>query len=210
MKHRFTTLLGLVAVSLFTLGTAHAQNVPYSTSQNTGSAQAPQPTAGESQFREGKGWYLGADAGAGAVTIGWSSGDDSGSSSLNFHFRFGGMLRPRLAVSAEFWSDGHSTTDIDASYTQNVLALAASYWLLPRLWVTTGVGSGTLRTYAGGSGDAQVNKGHVFMVGSGFEVLSRKRYSLDLNIRLFQSTYDLGWVTMSRGSVSFGLGATWH
>lgn len=165
----------------------------------------------QSQFREGKSWFLSGDLGIGGVGATGSAGTDSGGSAMFFHFRFGGKLSSRLGVSVEFWSDGYNSENDFGQierYVQNVVALSASYWLSPRLWATTGFGSSTLHDY---SGPVQVsNDGSALMVGMGLELFRREKYSIDGVARMISSSYDVGFQELNRISFSVGLGATWH
>jgi hypothetical protein len=164
----------------------------------------------ESRFRSSGSWFLGGDFGVGAVTRGWSDGSDAGSSAQFLHLRFGGMLSERLGLSVELWSDGYKDEEFfeTEQATQNVIALAVSYYLSPRLWVATGLGSATLRDYSGS--ETVTAEGSGLMVGLGYELFARPKYSIDLTMRTIMSSYEFGWAELSRTSVAFGAGATWH
>lgn len=217
MKYRPMLLLSALGL-LLAPGLSHADTATSSTS-SAGYATPPpigQPSSIEAQsrFREGKGWFLSGDLGLGGVGITASDGsNDHGSSAMFFHLRFGGMLSKRLALSAELWSDGYDDDDEFLQvqrYTQNVLALAATYWVRPRFWFTAGMGSATMRDYSWSEPVAY--DGSAFMVGTGYELMHRDNYSVDLTFRLVSSSYATNeWGdSLGRTSAAVGLGATWH
>ena len=217
-RSRLLSLPGLVlgALTLVLVPTsAFADSSDAATSQFSLPPSPGQPGpvsyGSQSRFREGKGWFLGGDFALGGVAATWDNGLDQGGSALFFHLRFGGKLSQRLGLSVELWSDGYDNEGDFGEiqrYTQNVVALAVSYWLMPRFWVTTGLGSATLRDYSGP--ETIPTDGSGFMVGMGYELFAREKYSIDATLRLISSSYDMEWATMGRTSFAVGVGATWH
>lgn len=165
----------------------------------------------KTEYRKGKGWFVSGDVGVGGVAASFADGSgDRGAQAGFFHLRFGGMIKQRLGVSVELWSDGYDDEidfGPDERFVQNTVALAVSYWASPRIWVTGGLGSASLHDYS--SPVKVTNDGAAYMVGMGLEVWRRPKYSLDLTFRLITSSYDVG-SQLNRTSAGFGVGATWH
>lgn len=165
----------------------------------------------ESDSDEGRGWFIGADIGLGGVAASYSDGGDRGAGAGVLHLRLGGIIRPRLSVSVEFWSDGYNDKiefAPDERFVQNTVAVALNYWASSRIWVTGGLGAASLHDYS--TSIKVSNDGVAYMVGLGLEAWRWRNYSLDLTFRLINSSYDVGFDRMSRTTAGFGVGATWH
>lgn len=166
---------------------------------------APPPPAKVSPYRQGRGWFLSGDVGLAMVSYG-QNGESAGEVGAYVVARFGGMLTPRLALSAEFWSDGHGYRDFEAgSATQNTLALAATFWLTPRFWLSGGLGSSTAKGFWNGSVEWE-EEGISLMIGVAYELLHRPRWSIDLTSRVVTTWYE----PFHRTATIFGVGASWH
>ncbi len=94
------------------------------------------------------------------------------------------------------------------AFTQRVYALAVTYWMVPRLWLTAGLGSARLKD--AGAFFENNYAGSAYMTGIGYEVWSRERYAVNLTLRLITSSFDAGFTSISRTAFAIGLGASWH
>ncbi|MEM9490974.1 MAG: hypothetical protein AAGC55_17630, partial [Myxococcota bacterium] len=119
--------------------------------------------------------------------------------------RLGGMVNPRLALSVEYWSDGHNA-DNDSSFTLNSLAVAATFWPRSRLWLRAGLGTSLLSIYQGRSDDSR--RGYTFTGAIGYEIAHRGKWAFDLSATLRSSNFNEEFEDIRRGTISFNLGLT--
>ncbi|HEY1554378.1 MAG TPA: hypothetical protein VGF94_06055 [Kofleriaceae bacterium] len=123
----------------------------------------------------------------------------------------GGMVSPRLALLAEVQGNGqtvHSDAfNGDTVLTQSALMFAAQYWLTPQIWVKGGIGVADLQAQ---DSDYQIDFGEgVAVMGAvGFELMSARRFALDLQGRIIEGTYNSGDDHITSGTV--GLGFNWY
>lgn len=161
-----------------------------------------------SRYRRGKGWFLGASLGVGSVT--YSDGSSDGATATFFDARLGGMLTPRLGLSAEFWSDGHRNKfDDSLAITQNSLGVCLAYWTTPHLWLKAGLGTARVTMYRGGTELAR-HHGVVYTASAGYEIVSRDSLALDISLRLLGSTFDASSGGAGRSALSLHAGVTWY
>ena len=123
----------------------------------------------------------------------------------------GGMLRPRFALMGEAQVNAqtvHSDVyDGDTIISQNVLMIAGQYWLTPQLWIKGGIGLANLQadnayfTYDVGSGGA-------IMGALGFELMSARNFSVDLQGRIIEGSYNGLDDSVTSGTV--GVGLNWY
>jgi opacity protein-like surface antigen len=176
-------------------------------------AVAPQPVRRyrpASQYRRGKGWFLGGSLGVGSVTYSGNSISSDSQTATFFDVRLGGMLNERFAISTEFWSDGHRNEfDDSLAVTQNCLGLAMTYWVTPHLWLKSGLGTSRLTMYRGGT-ELASHKGVGYTVGAGYEIVSRDSLSVDLSLRLLGSSFDTSTDDMGRSALSLHAGIAWY
>ncbi|MBS1124705.1 MAG: hypothetical protein H6Q90_6933 [Deltaproteobacteria bacterium] len=124
----------------------------------------------------------------------------------------GGFVGPRLALMGEvqgniqtIGTDGYDSEAL----VQSTLMFAAQYWISPQLWIKGGIGVANLRvdhTYYGTVEEVPEN-GLALLGAIGYEVLSAQRFSVDLQGRLINGSYDRAGVNISAASV--GIGINW-
>ena len=136
-------------------------------------------------------------------------------------FHLGVMLNPQLALGGELWVMVHSE-DINDPLVQGTITVyhtlitaTATYWLLPRLWVKGGLGA-AYASISFESGDvsfeAQSEAGLALMGSAGYEVLTTRRFALDVQFHVGAGFYNSDDEDGAQGSirnVAFGAGFTW-
>jgi len=132
---------------------------------------------------------------------------------VEFDFHIGGMLSPRFALLFEVQGNG-KTVDENAygatSLVQGTAMVAGQYWVTPQLWVKGGIGAASLQwSYDDGyeSFNEDIDEGMALMGGVGYELLSARNFSIDLQGRLIAGTYDGIDEQVTSGSV--GVGFNW-
>jgi len=123
----------------------------------------------------------------------------------------GGFVGPRLAIMAELQgnvqtlaTDGYD----DITLVQSALMGAAQYWLTPQLWIKGGLGFASLDvddTYYAES--THIDSGMAVMGGLGFELLSSRNFSVDLQGRILIGSYD--GIDNQISAASIGVGINW-
>lgn len=123
----------------------------------------------------------------------------------------GGFVGPRLALMAEFQVNAQTVNrndfDGDTVLSQNVLMAAAQYWVTPQLWIKGGVGLTHLQAddyyfvY-------EIDNGVALMGAVGYELMSARNFSVDLQGRLIQGTYNGLEDRITSGTV--GVGFNWY
>jgi hypothetical protein len=125
----------------------------------------------------------------------------------------GGFVGPRFALMAEV--QGNAVTlssdfyDGTTTLVQSALMGVAQYWVTPQLWLKGGIGFANLRvdnSYYGTVAEVPEN-GLALMGAVGFELLSARDFSVDLQGRLINGSYDS--VDTNVSAVSIGLGLNW-
>ncbi len=123
----------------------------------------------------------------------------------------GGFVSPRLALMGEVQGNAQTiATDgfDDEVLVQTALMFAAQYWITPQLWIKGGVGFANLQvedTYFGPV--TRPENGMALMGAVGFELLSARRFSIDLQGRLLNGSYEGIDNNITAGSI--GLGINW-
>lgn len=160
-------------------------------------------------FRNGKGWFLGGSVGISTLSYSFL-GDNSQTAGL-IELRFGGMFGQRTGLSVEFWSDGHNLeSSASAAITENSLAIALTYWVTPRFWLKTGLGSATLKLFNVSPIEDELD-GMVIMGNVGLEMVSRSEFSLDIFMRMLASFYESNnFGGVQRTGLALGIGANWY
>lgn len=131
-------------------------------------------------------------------------------------FHLGGFVGPRLALMGEAQGNFQTLssdqfTGETAVLSHGALMLAAQYWLTPQLWIKGGVGFSTLQVDYSYYGDGIIDEstvpenGFALMGAVGFELLSARRFSVDLQGRLLNGSYDGGSYHLTAGSIGIGL-----
>lgn len=124
----------------------------------------------------------------------------------------GGFVGPRLALMGELQGNVQTlSTDgyDDTTLVQTALMFAAQYWITPQLWIKGGIGVANLRvedSYYGTVAEVPEN-GLALMGAVGFELLSAPRFSVDLQGRLINGSYDS--VDTNVSGASIGVGVNW-
>jgi hypothetical protein len=199
-----------------------AEPAPDSAEPAPDSAEPPAPQADKpvrpmplahrpvSGFRSGKGWFLGGSLGIGSVAYAGLGISNDSETATFLDARLGGMLTERLALSAEFWSDGHRNEfDDSIAITQNCLGVGAIYWVTPHFWTKAGLGTARLTVYRNGSRQVS-HQGLAYTAGAGYEIVSRTNLSLDLSLRLLMSSFETSFEDVSRSALSLHAGLNWY
>jgi hypothetical protein len=177
-----------------------------------------QPTAVEGGFHDRQGrMALGFSLGLGGMKVGdqdvQCSNCDYSPVAGEFDFHIGGMLSPRFALLFEVQGNAKTVEENyygATSLVQAAAMVAGQYWLTPQLWVKGGIGATSLSySYDDGyaSDSEDIDEGMALMGGIGYEVLSARNFSIDLEGRLIQGTYD-NTPDVTSGSV--GVGFNWY
>lgn len=131
----------------------------------------------------------------------------------------GGFVGPRLALMGELQGNFQTlasdqfTGDTEV-LTQGALMLAAQYWVTPQIWIKGGIGFASLQVNRSYYGDDIVDEstipenGMALMGGIGFEILSARYFSIDLQGRLLNGSYDRIGYNITAGSI--GIGINWY
>lgn len=125
----------------------------------------------------------------------------------------GGFINPRLALMGEIQANGQTISQ-DAygdttSLVQVAVMFAAQYWVTPQLWLKGGLGFSHLEldhTYYG-TIDSLPENGLAVMASVGYEVLSAQFFSVDLQGRLINGSYNS--VDNSVTGATVGVGINW-
>jgi hypothetical protein len=130
----------------------------------------------------------------------------------------GGFLGPRLALLGEVQVNGqtvssNSSTGDTTTLVQSALMVAAQYWITPQLWIKGGIGFANLRLERSYYGDGIVDEssipenGMALMGAVGYELLSARYFSIDIQGRLINGAYKGIDNTVTGGSI--GVGINW-
>lgn len=179
---RLTTRLIPVVTLLALAGTARAQQQP----PPAGAAYMPP----EASVRSG--WNFGGGLGGGNISCsGDGCPDDDVIEAAGLDLRAGYMLRPRLNLVGTVFAMGHGEDQWTLTHT--IVTGGITYWIIDRLWVHGGIGFASARLeYDGAFVDVAEQTENVFAVAGaiGFEILSRRQWSLDLALRGGTGFYD--------------------
>jgi hypothetical protein len=119
----------------------------------------------------------------------------------------GGMVNPRLGLMFEGQVNSQQIdsqgANGDAFLTQGAAMFAAQFWVLPILWIKGGVGFASLHV------DDQVfttdvGTGGAVMGAIGVELLSSRRFALEVQGRLIEGLYSHNYHVTS-GTIGLGL-----
>jgi hypothetical protein len=120
----------------------------------------------------------------------------------------GGVLSPRFALMLELQANGqviHSDAfNNDTTLTQGAAMVAGQVWLLPVLWLKGGLGFSNLQI-DDGVFRSDLGNGIAVMAGIGVELLSARRFALELQGRIIEGTYNGGDDHVTSGTVGFGI-----
>jgi len=133
---------------------------------------------------------------------------------MGVDFHIGGMLSPRFALLFEVQANAQTVAD-NAYYVDTLgsgaAMVAGQYWVSPQLWVKGGLGGASLSVsrddgYVSESSDS--SEGVAIMGAVGYEVLSARTFSIDLQGRVISASYDDIDQNITAGSL--GLGFNWY
>jgi hypothetical protein len=130
-----------------------------------------------------------------------------------FDFHIGGMLSPRFALLFEVQGNAQTVEENlygATSLVQATAMVAGQYWLTPQLWLKGGIGAASLSySYDDGyeSQSENIDEGMALMGGVGYELLSARTFSIDLQGRLISGSYDSFEQNVTAGTV--GVGFNW-
>jgi len=153
------------------------------------------------------GWNFGVGIGGGEISCG-GPGCDGVTEAGSLDLQVGKMLRPRLRALLDIWGMAHQEEDI--SVNQSIFTAGLQVWLFSRLWVRGGLGFARAAfTYDGSLGDTETDDAQtVFGLagGIGFEILSRRTFALDIELRGGTGFYD----DIRAHNGAFNVGITWY
>jgi hypothetical protein len=122
----------------------------------------------------------------------------------------GGFIAPRLALMAEAQINAQTVSSSfygDTVLSQTALMIAAQFWVTPQLWVKGGIGFAHL--YADNAYEIwDFGTGGAVMGAAGYEIMSARNFSVDLQGRLIQGTYKGFNDSITSGTV--GVGINWY
>lgn len=177
-----------------------------------------QPTTVPGGFHDRAGrMALGFSLGLGGLNVGDSPVEcatcDYDPIAGEFDFHIGGMLSPRFALLFEV--QGNAQTIAENAYgatslVQATAMVAGQYWLTPQLWIKGGLGGASLsQSYDDGytSDSENIDEGVAVMGAIGYELLSARNFSIDLQGRIISGSYDNLGQDVNAGSI--GVGFNW-
>jgi hypothetical protein len=187
-----------------------------------GYAPAPQQLPGGFHRRGGR-IIFGGNVGLGGMSLNGQDLDcvdcNYGTLSLQLAGHIGGFVGPRLALMAELQGNFQTLssdrfTGDTTTLVQGALMFAGQYWLTPQLWVKGGIGVSNLRTERSYYGDGVIDEvqevpenGLAVMGAVGYELFSAPRFSVDLQGRIINGSYDQTDNNVSAASI--GIGVNW-
>jgi len=214
-------LAAALALCLLTVSQAHAQpGYPPPPPPPAGGGQGYQPgppvgAPGAPGFFQRRGLTIGFGVGVGGMTAESGPieciGCDYEPIAGGFDFHIGGMLNPRLALLFEIWGTGQA---VDAGGTTILLQtfgmVAIQYWVTPQLWLKGGLGGAQL-SYSYDteyeSDSQEIDTGGAIMGAVGYEVMSGRRFAMDIQLRLGSGSYDGINEQINAGTI--GVGFNW-
>jgi hypothetical protein len=131
----------------------------------------------------------------------------------------GGFIGPRLALLGEVQVNGQTVSSDRFSgdtttLIQSTLMIAAQFWVTPQLWIKGGIGFANLRLERSYYGDGIVDEssipenGMALMGAVGYELLSARYFSIDLQGRLINGAYK--GIDNTVTGASIGVGINWY
>lgn len=210
-----------VAAAVWFLGgaftaTAHAQPGAYGPG-----SYAPGPaTRASAPWRTGL--VIGASLGVGGMESDrptlvecYNCDEDPASGGGSLHV--GWMLNPRFALLFELQATSQNIEQQGRiALTQGLGMVAGQYWFFPRLWIKGGVGKADLsRTFRGGDEREKepIAEGTAFLGAVGYEVMSRRSWALDAQLRLSSGKYPdrtASDATYGVSTVTLNFGLSWY
>jgi hypothetical protein len=123
----------------------------------------------------------------------------------------GGVLSPRFALmfeaQANFQTVHSDRFDGDSVVSQGAAMIAGQFWILPQLWIKGGIGVARLQiddTFV----TTDFGTGGALMGAIGVELLSARRFALELQGRIIEGSYNSLDDNVTSGTI--GLGINWY
>jgi hypothetical protein len=181
--------------------------------------QPPAPLEGGFHDRAGR-LTLGLSLGLGGMSSADGSIDcascDYNPITVGVAGHIGGMINHRLALMLELQANGQVIDENiygdTATLVQGAAMGAAQYWITPQLWIKGGIGFAHLSVsydgyYGEDFGSEDVADGIAVLGAAGYELLSARTFSVDLQGRLFVGSYDELDDQITSGTI--GVGINW-
>jgi len=152
------------------------------------------------------GWNLGFGLGGGEISCSGPGCEDV-TEAGSLDLQVGTMLRPRLRALLDLWGMAHSEEDFKVH--QTILTAGIQYWIIDRLWLRGGVGLANAGFTYGGELDDTEDESHSTIGlagGIGFEILSRRTFALDVELRGGTGFYN----DKRAHNGAFNIGLTWY
>ncbi len=177
----------------------------------------PQPTTqlpGGFHNRAG-GLMFGGSLGLGGMEDNGGDIECNGCSALSGQIsgHIGGFVGPRFALLGEAQANiqtVESDAFSDTTLVQGALMIAGQYWITPQLWIKGGIGFATLQLQQsddfGVFAESQPESGLAVMGAAGFELFSARHFSVDLQGRLLNGSYEGNYNVTA---ASIGVGVNW-
>jgi hypothetical protein len=112
-----------------------------------------------------------------------------------FDFHLGGMARPDLALTLEFYG-----VDKRKGRSAGIIGAGVQYWPSRRFWAKGGLGYGSVETDSVDDTDGEARLGA--LAGAGYELVQSGRFTLDVQAR--------GVLLRGGSGASLGLGFNWY
>jgi hypothetical protein len=209
-------LSAAVAGSTFFAGTAEAQpGGYYGPRQPAPQGYYSQPAAGGGSGLHARGGRLmyGFSLGFGGMSVGDKAVECSNCTynpvAVHVSAHIGGMVNDQLGLMLDVQGNAQTVEERgngDTILNQTVAMFAAQYWVSPRLWIKGGIGVASLSLQDSASNAQQkVDEGAAVMGAVGYELLSNRGFSVDLQGRFIAGSYEGVDIRTSAGTVGVGI-----
>lgn len=213
-----TAAVAAMATSLFAPSTAHAQPgapPPPPPPGGGGGYYATPPPPIHAPYWQRRGLTIGFGFGVGGMSAESGpiecAGCDYDPAAGGFDFHIGGMISPRLALVFEIWGTAQALESSGRTMLVQTMAMVGlQYWLTRQLWIKGGVGAANLSvSYDDGrGGDSEdIDTGGAIMGAIGYEIMSSRRFAIDLQLRVGSGTYS--GIDDQINAATFGVGFNW-
>jgi hypothetical protein len=125
-----------------------------------------------------------------------------------FELHIGGMIAPRVALVGDFWFQGRSIPNSDASAVHSLYTLALQYWPADIVWIKGGIGGANMDVSSNIDGFTYGSENGPGLLGAvGVEFFQTGNFAFDGQFRLGHGFYSEGgdvnvWALM--------IGANWY
>ena len=177
----------------------------------------PPPPTYAAQDDRRRGLIFGVGLGAGGMATEDGSvecrGCDEDTPAVALGLHIGYMITPRLAILFETSAGGKSLDEAgDTTLVQYTGFAAAQYWVTRRLWIKGGLGASRLDVHFDdgiSTSEEKVADGGALLGSLGYEVLSGRRFAVDLQLRFISAAFK-GDQSESIQTGSFAVGLNWY